>query len=129
MSIANDTALLVSVEIWEVMLDNSTIKFHKPLVLTPTLMPDDPDEPEDTEYLQVDDPKLAISSFGMDIEELESAIRSDIRFAWRHFVLADDSQLTPDAKAIKENYLAIAEAVDEYTANGSKLHFFKGTFF
>jgi len=33
--------LLAPFEIWEVLLDNSTIKFHKPLVLTPTWMPDD----------------------------------------------------------------------------------------
>jgi len=64
MSIAQNTDLLIPVEIWEVPLGNSTIKFHKPLVLTPTFIPDDPEEPDDNEYLQVDYPKLAISSFG-----------------------------------------------------------------
>jgi hypothetical protein len=113
MSPVTETALLAPVEIWEVILNNSTIKFHKPLILTPTFMPDDPDEPDENEYLTVDVPELAISSHGITTEELESAIRSDIRFAWRHFVQAEDYQLAPDAMIIKKSYLAIAEAVDE----------------
>jgi len=43
-----DKDLLAPVEIWEVLLDESTIKFHQPLVLTPTWLPDDPEEPSDT---------------------------------------------------------------------------------
>ena len=112
MSQTNEITLLAPIEIWEVMLDNSTIKFFEPLVLTPFRLEDDPDDIDENEYLAVRCPELAISSFGADLEELESAIRSDIRFAWRHFVLADDSQLTPDAKVIKDRYLAVAEAVD-----------------
>ena len=94
------------------MLDNSTVKFDKPLLLTPFRLEDDPDDPDENEYFAVRCPELAISSFGANIEELESAIRSDIRFAWRHFVQTDDSRLTSEARAIKKNYLAIAEAVD-----------------
>ena len=112
MSYAIETDVLAPFEIWSVTLDDdTTIKFHEPLMLTPTWMPDDPDEPDDNEYLQVECPELAISSYGIDHDELVCAIRSDVRFAWRHFVLADDHQLTADAKVVKENYLAIAEAL------------------
>ena len=112
MSYATDTDVLAPFEIWQVMLDDErTIKFNEPLMLTPTWMPDDPEEPDDNEYLQVERPELAISSYGVDYEELVCAIRSDIRFAWRHFAQADDTQLTREAKAIKDNYLAIAEVL------------------
>jgi hypothetical protein len=111
MSLTSEAVLLAPVEIWEVMLDNSTIKFFEPLVVKPEILP--PEEPGDKTYLTVDVSKLAISSFGVNMEELESAIRSDIRFAWRHFVMADDNQLTSDANVIKKNYLALAEAIDE----------------
>jgi len=112
MSVIEKLDILAPFEIWEVLLDNSTIQFHQPLLLTPQRMPHDPDEPGDVEYWEVEVPKLAISSYGINQEELGAAIRSDIRFAWRHFVMADDSLLTSDAKTIKDNYLAIAEAVD-----------------
>jgi hypothetical protein len=108
-----EPALLAPVEIWEVALSDSIIKFFQPLILTPTFMPDDPDEPDENEYLKVDVPELAISSHGTTTEELVAAIRSDIRFAWRHFVRANDNQLAPDALIIKKSYLAIAEAIDE----------------
>ena len=112
MSTIYELDILTPFEIWEVELDHSTIKFYTPLLLTPFRLEDDPDDPDENEYIAVRCPELAISSFGTNIEELESAIRSDIRFAWRHFVQADDSRLTSDARAIKENYLAIAEAID-----------------
>jgi hypothetical protein len=111
LSLVQETAVIAPFEIWEVMLDHSTIKFFEPLVLTPEILP--PEEPGDRTYLTVDVPELAISSHGIDIEELVSAIRCDIRFAWRHFVRAKDTKLTADAKKIKYNYLAIAEATDE----------------
>ncbi len=103
---------LAPFEIWEVMLDNSTIKFHEPLVLTPTRMPHDPDEPGDVEYWEVEVPELAISSWGEDHDELVSAVHGDICFAWRYFVEADDTQLAADAKAVKKAYLEMAEVID-----------------
>jgi len=112
MNQTTNAILLAPIEIWEVILDDKTIKFHQPLVLTPFLLEDDPDEPGENEYLAVKRPDLAIGSFGADIEELESAIRSDIRFAWRHFVQTDDFHLTAVARDVKNNYLAIAEAID-----------------
>jgi len=43
---------------------------------------------------------------------LLSAVQSDIRFVWNHFVQTDDAQLTADARAIKDYYLSIAEVID-----------------
>ena len=104
---------LAPFEIWEVMFDNQTIKFFgQPLVLTPRWMPQDSEEPDEMVYMEVEVPELAISSYGTDIEELKSAVHSDIRFAWKHYVLTEDSQLTPDAVAVKKKYLAISEVVD-----------------
>ena len=55
------TTQIVPFEIWEVMLDDdSTIKFHIPLLSTPTWMPDDPEEWDEKEYLQVVCPELEI---------------------------------------------------------------------
>jgi hypothetical protein len=113
MTTVHNVTSLAPFEIWEVMFDNRTIKFHQPLILTPIWMSDDPDKSDESEYMEVEFPELAISSYGANIEELESAVRSDIRVAWKLYVLADDSQLTPDAVAVKNNYLAISGLVDE----------------
>ena len=111
-SYVTESATLAPFEIWEVMLDDyTTIKFNEPLIVEPEILL--PEEPGDRTYFTVDVPHLAISSYGVDYEELVCAIRSDIRFAWRHFALANDNQLTREAKAIKDNYLAIAEVYDE----------------
>ena len=108
---AEKTALLAPFEIWEVILDNSTIKFFEPLILTPTKMPHDPDEPGNVEYWEVEAPELMISTFGTDHEKIQNGILSDIRDAWKHIVTLSDSNLSPNGKKIKQNYLAIAEEV------------------
>ena len=112
MSIIETLDVLAPFEIWEVPFDRSTIKFFKPLVLTPTRVPVDPDEADNKEYLQIIYPELEIDVFAESRDELLAWVHSDIRMNWKHFVLKDDSQLTPAAKTIKENYLAVAEAVD-----------------
>jgi hypothetical protein len=112
MPAAQSIASLTPFEIWEVMLDNRIIKFFEKLVLTPRPMPHDPEEPGDVDYVEVEEPTLAISAYGTTIEELESAVRSDIRFAWKHYVLADDSHLTSDAIAVKKKYLELSEVVE-----------------
>ena len=112
MSLTIEPATLAPFEIWEVLLDDSTIKFHEPLVLEPYWLEDDSDDPDENEYLAVEHPELAISSYGINYDELVSAVQSDIRFAWKHFVQTDDTQLTADARAIKDYYLSIAEVID-----------------
>lgn len=107
----NDLDLLAPFEIWEVMLDNSTIKFHQPLVLQPEWLPDDPDEPDENEYPSVKCPELNIDVFGEDFDDLAEAVHSTIRFVWEHIVLARDTQLDREGRAIKRRYLAIAEEV------------------
>jgi hypothetical protein len=112
MSQTTETALLAPFEIWEVPYDNSTIKFHKPLVLTPTLMPHDPDEPGDVEYLDVIYPELSIDVYAENRDELLAWINSEIYMNWKHFVSKDDSQLSAQTREIKRKYLAVAEVVD-----------------
>jgi hypothetical protein len=107
-----ESTSLAPFEIWEVLLDNATIKFHQPLVLTPTLMPDDPEEPDDEEYLQVICPELGVDVYAENRDDLLEFVYSDIRFVWNHYVLKDDEQLCPKTRVIKKNHLAIAELVD-----------------
>ncbi len=104
---------LAPFEIWEVMLDNSTIKFHEPLVLQPTRMPHDPDEPGDVEYWEVIHQNLAIDVYAETVDEVIEAVHSAIRIAWRVFVCVPDDRLIPATKKIQQNYLAIAEEIDE----------------
>jgi len=63
--------------------------------------------------LEIEYPELAISVFGEDRRELLTCVRGDIRFAWKHYVQADDEKLSQECRQIKRNYLAFAEAVDE----------------
>jgi hypothetical protein len=106
LSVAN----LAPFEIWEVMLDNSTIKFFKPLVVKPEILP--PEDPGDKNYLTVDVPELNISVHADNREDLWEFVLSDIRFVWQHIVLCQDSTLSQAAIQIKKNCLAIAEVVD-----------------
>ena len=112
--VAESTQLtLVPFEIWSVPLDDHrTIKFHEPLVLTPTRMPHDPDEPGDVEYLDVICPELNIDVYADNFDDLIDFVRSDIRFVWKHIVLKDDSNLDRKSLSIKRNHLALAEVID-----------------
>ncbi|MCL2005099.1 MAG: hypothetical protein FWG73_02945 [Planctomycetaceae bacterium] len=110
MSTAVQTDLLAPFEIWEVRLDQSTIKFFEPLVVQPAILP--PEEPGDNTYLIADVPELNISSHGLTRDELWECILGDIRFNWAAFVCENDGCLEPLAKSIKDSYLAVAEVVD-----------------
>jgi hypothetical protein len=113
MSFATDTDVLAPFEIWQVMLDDKTaIKFHEPLMLTPTRMPNDPDEWDDNEYLQIICPELEIDVCAESRDELLEWIRSDVRMNWKHFVSKDDSELNPQTLSIKRKYLSMAEVID-----------------
>ena len=109
----NETTLLAPFEIWEVPFDHATIKFHKPLMLTPTRMPHDPDEPSNVEYWEIVVPELGLSAFGTDHESLWDCVQSCIRVAWKEYVCEDDRNLLALAKSYKDAYLTIAEVVDE----------------
>ena len=105
-----------SFEIWEVMLENSTIKFYEPLILQPVLLPDDPEEPSPpgkNNYMLVECPDLNISTFADTREDLLEFIHSDIRFAWRRIVQVDSARLDLQSLQIKRNYLALAEEIHE----------------
>ena len=106
--------MLAPFEIWEVPYGDATIKFHEPLILTPTWMPDDPesDEPDENEYLQVLYPELAIDVYGEDRNDLLEAVYSNISMNWKNYVQRDDSRHSPRTKVIKYAFLAIAEVID-----------------
>ena len=107
MSLATKNKLLAPFEIWEVMLDNSTIKFFEPLLLKPVLIPNDASD--DGEYWLVEVPELIISTFGTEHRSIQNGILSDIRDAWKHIVSLPDDRLSQNGKKVKQSYLAIAE--------------------
>jgi hypothetical protein len=109
---AIDTDVLAPFEIWEVPFGNKTIKFFEPLMLTPSIMPHDEEEPGDVEYLDVINDELNIDVFAKNRDELLSWIQSEIAFVWKHIVLQEDNRLDSVSKTIKRNHLAIAELVD-----------------
>ncbi len=111
-TIEKTAADLAPFEIREVMLDNSTIRFFEPLVLTPTRMPHDPDEPGDVEYWEVIHEELGVDVYAETHGDLMEAVHSNIRMNWKHYALAADNRLTPGARAIKQSLLAVAEVVD-----------------
>ena len=112
LSATDNQTMLAPFEIWEVPYGDATIRFHEPLILTPTWMPHDPDEPGDVEYLDVIDPDFFIDVYAETRDELLAWIHSEIRMHWKHFVSKDDSQLNSGTLPIKHKYLAIAEVVD-----------------
>ena len=106
---ATATAVHAPFEIWEAMLDNSTIRFFKPLIVQPKILPEE--EPGDQTYWLVEIPELMISTFGNDYYAIRSGVLSDIRDAWQHIVSIPDDDLSPNGRKVKRNYLAIAEEV------------------
>ena len=114
MSLTEKLDVLAPFEIWEVLLDDSAIKFHEPLVLEPVPLPDDPEEPcepGENNYLQIECPELNISTAADNRDDLLEFVHSDIRFAWRRIVRADEKCLDPKSRTIKKRYLALAEEV------------------
>jgi hypothetical protein len=107
------TELLAPFEIWEIQLDSQTIKFFEPLLLTPFWLEDDPNDPDEDEYLAVKHADLDLSSWGRNRKELWNCIRGDIREAWECFVRIPDVRLSPKGQKIKNAYLAIAEEVSD----------------
>ena len=99
------------VEIWEVMLDNATIKFNERLSIPIETL----DKGTDEECLFAECPEFGISAVGVDFEELRSCLHSDIRMAWKRIFKRPDSELTPKDKGIKQRFLKLAEEI----SNGS----------
>ena len=115
MSTIKQLDLLAPFEVWEVPFGHSVIKFFKPLVLTPVPLPDDPEEPSrpgENDYALIERPELNISVFANTRDELEEFVFSEIRFIWRHTVLAPDNTLDQESIMIKRNFLAVAEVAD-----------------
>ena len=109
MSQTKETTLLAPFEIWEVMLDNSTIKFFKPLIVQPEVL--DRGTPEQcycADYHEID-----VSAVGVSLDELSSCLRSDIRMTWKRIVRKRDDELSSEDRAIKQRFLEIAEEVSD----------------
>ena len=106
MSLTIEPTLLAPFEVWEVPLDDSTIKFHEPLVLKPKQIS------ADDSFWVIEKPELGLSAFGSDHESLWDCVQSCIRMAWKEYVCEDDNNLLPLAKKYKDAYLNIAEVID-----------------
>ncbi|MGL6227293.1 MAG: hypothetical protein ACRC10_11800 [Thermoguttaceae bacterium] len=107
------TEVLAPFEIWEVPFGQQTIKFREPLVLQPSYLPDDPEEPDENEYLSVKCPDLWIDVFAENRDELLDAVYACIQSDWKNVVQREDTQLNRDVLRYKRNYLDLAELVDE----------------
>ncbi|MGL6227291.1 MAG: hypothetical protein ACRC10_11790 [Thermoguttaceae bacterium] len=111
------TEVLAPFEIWEIQIGPRTLKFYEPLVLQPHWLEDDPNDPDSSvigsQYLGVERPELEIFSFGSNRRELWNCILGDIRSAWTHIVQVDEAKLSPHGKKVKEQYLALAEEVQD----------------
>jgi len=95
------------VEIWEVMLDNSTIKFNDRFVIPCTVL----DKGTAEECLFAEFPEVGVSAVGVDFEELRSCLHSDIRMTWKRVFQTPDNKLTLEDKAIKQRFLELAEEI------------------
>ncbi|MGL6225028.1 MAG: hypothetical protein ACRC10_00185 [Thermoguttaceae bacterium] len=107
MSTVTDT--LIPLEIWEVDLEETTIKFFEPLVLQP--IPLLPEEPGDRTYLTVEYPELDLAAVALNHTELLSCLRSDIRLTWKRVMYQPESDLSAFDRTIKVRFLEIAEEV------------------
>ena len=98
-----------SLEIWEVILNNSSIKFFKPLLVVPTLL----DQGTPGECYFAECPEIGLSAVGVDLEELSSCLRSDIRMTWKRIVQTHDNELSSHDRNIKRRFLELAEEIHD----------------
>jgi len=96
-------------EVWLVELDNSTIKFNEPLLIPPVVL----DQGTAEECYSAEFPELGVSAVGIDIEELQSCLRSDIRMTWKRVFCKPENELTPNDRAIRLKFLELAEEVND----------------
>jgi hypothetical protein len=95
-------------EIWEVLLDSSTIKFNVPLLISPTIL--DKGTSEECYFAEL--PEIGISAVGVDIDELRSCLHSDIRMTWKRVFRKPISKLTPKDAAIRQRLLELTEEIN-----------------
>jgi len=93
-------------EIWEVTLDEATIiKFTDcPLCFRPAIL----DEGTVGECYFAEDPEIGISAVGVDIDELQRCLHSDIRMTWKRVFRNPVSKLTPKDTVIRRRLLKLA---------------------
>ena len=101
---ANGQSLL---EIWDVSLGNSTIKFHEPFFVPYTVLEKGTAE----ECFFAEFQEVGISAVGVDIEELRSCLHSDIRMTWERVFRKSVSELTQKDKAIKQRFLEFVQEI------------------
>ena len=94
-------------EVWSVELDNSTIKFNEPLFVPLEIL----DKGTDAECCFAEFPEIGISAVGVDFEELQRCLHSDIRMTWKRVFKKPENKLTPKDKAIRRRFLELAEEI------------------
>ena len=110
MSVIVEPTVLAPFEIWSVPLDeHRSIKFYEPLIVQPVVL--DQGTPEECFYAEY--PKLDISAVGIDFDELQSCLRSDIRMTWKRVVQKHSRELKPDEQIIRRRWLDTAEEVND----------------
>ena len=100
-------SVAVCVEIWEVILDDVSIKFNERISIPITVL----DKGTEEECLFAEYPEIGVSAVGIDFEELRSCLHSDIRLMWKRVFQRPDGELSLKDKAIKQRFLELAEEI------------------
>lgn len=80
------------------------LRFSQPLTLLPEL--------DDTrELICLEHAGLGIGVFAPTRDLLEQELQDDLDVLWRNYALAEDDQLTQDARQLKKNLLAAVEVL------------------
>ena len=108
-SYTTESTALAPFEIWEVMLDDSTIKFNEPLAIKPRIL----DQGTSGECFYAEYPELDVSAVGVDLDELLSCLRSDIRMNWKRIVQKRTNELSVHEQRVKQRWLEIAEEIND----------------
>jgi hypothetical protein len=76
------------------------IRFHAPVVI-------DIDYDSESDLYVAEEPSIGVSAFNGSLEALKTDILDQLVLAWEVYAQADDSQLTRNAKQIKDNMQAL----------------------
>lgn len=96
---------LATVEVREVTTIDFSLRFHQPLRLPVSELPDSPD------FVYIKDDDLNIDVIAENLEQLQNELVWEIDIVWHNYAQAADEELSPEALRLKRKWLEIAEEV------------------
>ena len=96
---------LSPLEVNEVEYQGLRLRFKETLRLQPRLNDDNP------QFVTIEDRSLGLDAFAVTVRDLLDEVAKDLVVVWKHYAMAPDANLSPEALELKHRLLAVIEEV------------------